>query len=163
MVRSPILILFILFKEDIFLNIINSDMPPGNLAFFNIKGRDFLIFRSKLNVNFLLFIKNKSLDTFWLQARCHVWLLFYFHRREPSFHSWYRPASKIIINQQEINEIIKGLVLKIRKGRGMIKVISTSKIRKITAIKKNRIEKDRRLDVFTSNPHSKGEGFSRSK
>jgi len=53
--------------------------------------------------------------------------------------------------------------LKTKNGRGIIKVISTSKIKKITAIKKKRIEKDSRLDVFTSNPHSKGEGFSRSR
>ena len=42
-------------------------------------------------------------------------------------------------------------------------MISTSKIRKITAIRKNRIENEMRLDVLISNPHSKGEGFSRSK
>jgi len=48
------------------------------------------------------------------------------------------------------------------KGRGISSVISTSKIRKITAIRKNRMEKDRRLEVLLSNPHSNGEGFSRS-
>ena len=44
----------------------------------------------------------------------------------------------------------------------MIKVSSTSKIRKITAIKKNCVEKGKRADLIGSNPHSKGEGFSRS-
>lgn len=45
---------------------------------------------------------------------------------------------------------------------GKISAISTSKIRKIIAIKKNRIEKGSRADLFGSNPHSKGELFSRS-
>jgi hypothetical protein len=40
--------------------------------------------------------------------------------------------------------------------------ISTSKIKKITAIKKNRREKGSRADLFGSNPHSNGELFSRS-
>lgn len=46
--------------------------------------------------------------------------------------------------------------------RGRIKVISTSKIRKMTAIKKNWREKGIRAEDFGSNPHSKGELFSRS-
>jgi len=45
---------------------------------------------------------------------------------------------------------------------GRIKAISTSKIKKIIAIKKNRREKGRREDLFGSNPHSNGELFSRS-
>ena len=45
---------------------------------------------------------------------------------------------------------------------GKIRAISTSKIKKIIAIKKNRIEKGIR-DLFKgSNPHSKEEDFSRS-
>lgn len=47
-------------------------------------------------------------------------------------------------------------------ARGRRRVISTSKIRKITAIKKNRNEKGRRADPLGSNPHSNGEFFSRS-
>lgn len=47
-------------------------------------------------------------------------------------------------------------------GVGRIRVISTSKIRKITAIKKNRKEKGIRADLLGSNPHSKADGFSRS-
>jgi len=46
--------------------------------------------------------------------------------------------------------------------RGNNKVISTSKIKKITAIKKKWIEKGKRAEDFGSNPHSKGEFFSRS-
>lgn len=44
---------------------------------------------------------------------------------------------------------------------GKIKVISTSKIKKIIAIKKNRIEKGSREEFIGSNPHSKGDLFSR--
>ena len=45
---------------------------------------------------------------------------------------------------------------------GKRSVISTSKIKKIMAIKKNRSEKGSRADPFGSNPHSNGELFSRS-
>lgn len=45
---------------------------------------------------------------------------------------------------------------------GKIKAISTSKIKKIIVIKKNRKEKGKREDDFGSNPHSKGDLFSRS-
>jgi hypothetical protein len=44
---------------------------------------------------------------------------------------------------------------------GKIKAISTSKIKKIIAIKKNRIEKGMREELNGLNPHSKGEDFSR--
>lgn len=47
-------------------------------------------------------------------------------------------------------------------GMGSSSAISTSKIMKITAIKKNRDEKGRRAEFFGSNPHSKGDLFSRS-
>lgn len=47
-------------------------------------------------------------------------------------------------------------------AKGSKSVISTSKIKKITAIKKKRSEKGRRADPLGSNPHSKGEFFSRS-
>lgn len=45
---------------------------------------------------------------------------------------------------------------------GKIKAISTSKIKKITVIKKKCKEKGIRAEEFGSNPHSKGEHFSRS-
>lgn len=45
---------------------------------------------------------------------------------------------------------------------GRIRAISTSKIKKIIAIKKNRIEKGSREEFNGLNPHSKGESFSRS-
>lgn len=45
---------------------------------------------------------------------------------------------------------------------GIINAISTSKIKKIIAIKKNRIENGSRAEFMGSNPHSKGDDFSRS-
>lgn len=45
---------------------------------------------------------------------------------------------------------------------GKINAISTSKIKKIIVIKKNRIENGRRDEDLGSNPHSKGDAFSRS-
>ena len=46
--------------------------------------------------------------------------------------------------------------------KGINKIISTSKIKKITANKKKRIEKGARVWIEGSKPHSKGEFFSRS-
>lgn len=48
------------------------------------------------------------------------------------------------------------------EARGKSRVISTSKIKKITAIRKNRSENGNRAVPFGSKPHSKGEFFSRS-
>lgn len=45
---------------------------------------------------------------------------------------------------------------------GKIKAISTSKIKKIMAIKKKRIEKGSREEFMGLKPHSKGDNFSRS-
>lgn len=45
---------------------------------------------------------------------------------------------------------------------GRINAISTSKIRKIIVIKKNRREKGKREEDLGSNPHSNGDDFSRS-
>ena len=53
------------------------------------------------------------------------------------------------------------VILKI-EATGNKRVISTSKIKKIKAIKKNRKEKGNRADFLGSNPHSYGEFFSRS-
>jgi hypothetical protein len=47
-------------------------------------------------------------------------------------------------------------------GIGNSSVISTSKIMKITAIRKNRDEKGSRAKFFGLNPHSNGDIFSRS-
>jgi hypothetical protein len=45
---------------------------------------------------------------------------------------------------------------------GSNRAIATSKIRKITEIRKNRREIGSRADLFGSNPHSNGDLFSRS-
>ena len=59
-----------------------------------------------------------------------------------------------------------GAVLEINllgiKGAGINNTISISNTKKITANKKNRIEKGIRALLLGSNPHSKGEHFSRS-
>jgi hypothetical protein len=47
-------------------------------------------------------------------------------------------------------------------GIGSSRAISTSKIIKITAIRKNRDENGRRAEFLGSNPHSNGDLFSRS-
>ena len=47
-------------------------------------------------------------------------------------------------------------------GTGNISAISTYKIMKITTIRKDRDEKGSRAEFFGSNPHSKGDLFSRS-
>lgn len=54
---------------------------------------------------------------------------------------------------------LENLIIKII---GRIKAISTSKIRKIIVIKKNRSENGSREDDLGSNPHSNGDAFSRS-
>ena len=57
-------------------------------------------------------------------------------------------------------KIFEQLIVKII---GIINAISTSKIKKIIVIRKNRIEKGIREEDLGSNPHSNGEFFSRSK
>lgn len=47
-------------------------------------------------------------------------------------------------------------------GIGSSSAISTSKIMKMTAIRKNRDENGSRAEFLGSNPHSKGDLFSRS-
>jgi len=88
-------------------------------------------------------------------------ILYLDHSSDPSFHSWTVPIIKIIINK--IDKIVHVLILKLLKisGIGIRIVISTSKIKKITATKKKCKEKGTRADDFGSYPHSKGEPFSR--
>lgn len=60
---------------------------------------------------------------------------FYFHSSAPSFHSWASPAARIKIKNTSKNMIfVKVTDCKIM-GMGMISVISTSKIKKITAMR----------------------------
>jgi hypothetical protein len=64
------------------------------------------------------------------------------------------------------NRLTRAQVQKFDVGRIIImgnkRAISTSKIKKITAIKKKRKENGKREDLLGSNPHSNGELFSRS-
>ena len=66
------------------------------------------------------------------------------------------------MKNNEISKWLKKLVILIVKIKGRIKVISTSKIKKITAIKKKWRENGKRAGFLGSNPHSKGLLFSRS-
>lgn len=63
---------------------------------------------------------------------------------------------KFVVVQIIIFDVLNDTII------GKIKAISTSKIKKIMAIKKNRIEKGRREELKGLKPHSKGESFSRS-
>lgn len=82
--------------------------------------------------------------------------------KAPWFHSCKRPIRRInkkiilVIVQVNMLEILKIIII------GKINAISTSKIKKIIVIKKNWIEKGSREEFIGSNPHSKGDLFSRS-
>ncbi len=101
---------------------------------------------------------------FYLNYNLLLMYFYYrFHSKAPWFHSWYRPAIKIIIKiREEAVQFLKLLIF-IILIIGNIKAISTSKIKKIIAIKKNRIEKGSREELKGSKPHSNGEFFSRSR
>ena len=73
-----------------------------------------------------------------------------------------RPARSLVTkpNNRGIHDLMFDVNIVI--GIGYSSAISTSKITKITAIKKNRDEKGRRAEIFGSNPHSNGDLFSRS-
>jgi len=62
----------------------------------------------------------------------------------------------LIINHDLMFDVSKVI------GIGSSRAISTSKIIKITAIRKNRDENGRRAEFFGSNPHLNGDLFSRS-
>lgn len=66
------------------------------------------------------------------------------------------------MNTNEVMIQVDKLLIFIEKIIGNIRAISTSKIKKIIAIKKNRKEKGNRDEFSGSNPHSKGDIFSRS-
>jgi hypothetical protein len=82
--------------------------------------------------------------------------------RLPSKISWNSPTSKIA------SRVATDLVKKLKSEHteagitGKIRISSTSKIKKIRATKKNRIENGRRAINFGVNPHSNGLVFSRS-
>lgn len=82
--------------------------------------------------------------------------------KDPSFHSWYNPIKRIKIKKIIIKEywnkfeILNAIII------GSKRVNSTSKIIKITAIRKNCNEKGIRAEFLGSKPHSNGLFFSRS-
>ena len=80
---------------------------------------------------------------------------------DPWFHSWYSPIIRIIRSRAltDIHDFMSAVTV---IGIGRSSAISTSKIIKITAIRKNRDEKGIRAEFFGSNPHSNGDLFSRS-
>lgn len=87
--------------------------------------------------------------------------ILYCQFRIPWFHSWKRPITRIIKKIiLVINQIFK-LENFIVKIIGSKRVISTSKIRKIIVIKKNRNENGIRELLIGLNPHSNGDIFSR--
>lgn len=65
---------------------------------------------------------------------------------------------KIIVDLVQVHRLLIFIEVII----GNMRAISTSKIKKIMAIKKNRNEKGIREELNGSNPHSKGDVFSRS-
>lgn len=78
------------------------------------------------------------------------------------FHSWYKPIKRIkikknliLVQKIKFTNLNRGII-------GKISAISTSKIKKITVIKKKCNENGIRAEDFGSNPHSNGEHFSRS-
>lgn len=78
------------------------------------------------------------------------------------FHSWYNPINKInkkknliFVQNIKFTNLNRGII-------GKIRAISTSKIKKITVIRKKCKEKGIRAEDLGSNPHSNGEHFSRS-
>lgn len=83
--------------------------------------------------------------------------------RDPSRHSWISPTTKIITKNKTPKRATYLYPSTATKGNGNSSAISTSKIKKITANKKNRTEKGTREEDLGSNPHSKGDPFSRSK
>lgn len=111
-----------------------------------------ILFNCKLNVifNYNLFIVKFN-------------FFYKFQFKAPWDHSWKRPIKRI--KKNKILESIQFIKLEvfIIEIIGKIKVISTSKIKKIIVIKKNRMEKGIREELKGSKPHSKGEIFSRSK
>ena len=97
-----------------------------------------------------------------LEAYICAHLLHSFQSKEPSRHSCNKPPTKINKKTIPPNITSYNMLLTIIIGIGIIKAISISKTKKITASKKNRVEKGIRDEFLGSNPHSKGDLFSRS-
>lgn len=87
---------------------------------------------------------------------------YFFHSNVFSFHSIRIPNIKINKKITIVFVHLKMLDLNILGINGTIKIISTSKMIKIIAIKKNCIENGIRAKLKKLNPHSNGIIFSRS-
>lgn len=83
----------------------------------------------------------------------------YFHSREASFHSWYKPNRRI--NENIMRRSFDVKVIYCIDGIGSSRAISISNTKNNTARIKNRIENGIRAELWGSNPHSKGVLFSK--
>lgn len=97
-----------------------------------------------------------------LEIYFYSYFLYSLQSKDPSRHSCNNPP--INTNKNVIPPIIISIFISqpIIKGRGINKAISISKTKKITARTKKRKENGIRALPLGSNPHSKGEAFSRS-
>jgi len=82
-----------------------------------------------------------------------------FHSIEFSRYSKYNPIIRIKRNSS-VEAKIKIVGVEVSVIRGINKIISVSKIKKMILIKKNWILNGRRLNDSGSNPHSNGDIFS---
>lgn len=102
----------------------------------------------------------KGVEPFrWEVRSFYLTHIVYFHSKDPSFHSWYRPKIKIKQNPTIISltEVDKNLI----DGIGINKAISISNTKNRTAKIKNRKENGIRAELCGSNPHSNGVDFSK--
>ena len=87
---------------------------------------------------------------------------YWIHFRMPCFHSCIKPEIKIVIIIRVVTFVEILFLIKKIKPRGISKTISISNTKNIIVIRKNRNEKGDRAFFCGSNPHSKGDNFSRS-
>merc|ERR1711872_113152 len=85
------------------------------------------------------------------------------HSKDPWFHSWNSPKAKIINNKKTIEAMLILLPENKLTKNGNKITNSTSKTKKIRAIRKNRKVKGKRALNLGVTPHSKGLIFSRSR
>lgn len=84
------------------------------------------------------------------------------HSSDPSFHSWTKPPIKTNMKRRALSDAESDILDLTESGKGRISTISISKTRNRIVRRKNRRENGIRAVFFGSNPHSKGELFSRS-
>lgn len=74
----------------------------------------------------------------------------------PSRHSWNKPTIRRTKNRVRVRIAVSRDGSCRHRGMGRRRATSTSKIRKMTANRKNRREKGVRAEFLGSKPHSKG-------